>query len=579
MIRRSWVAVASAVALAAPVFFWSPAPASAAPDQPRPKKPPAGAGVFGHDKVWQIHLAFTADEYKAMQPAQAGGFGFPPQPANTQPKPPPKPGERETHRGAFGTEFPWAVAALGTDGTTIEKVGIRYKGNSTYLSTSRVLKRSMKVDIDRHVESARFHGLKSLNLHCGVMDASKTREALAYSVYRAAGVPAPRTAFAEVTLTVPGKYDKEYVGVYTLVESVDKNFLKLHYKNDKGLLMKPERIRSLDYLGENWERYKGTYQPKRDAKPEESRRVIDFTKLVNQAADADFNREIANYLDVDAFLKYLAVTAAVSNLDSFFTNGHNYCLYLHPGTNKFHFIPWDVDLSLGNFPIFGTPEQQMDLSLTRPYVANRLADRLMADRRIAEKYQAVLKEVVPLCFDKEKVLREVAAIEKVVKPLIEKEEKAAAARKENGFGLGMPGGGPFGRQPPDLRSFVEKRSESIAAQLAGKSKGYVPTGFGFGPPPGGPPGGPRPNPGEIFPAPIQNALQMTDKQKKELAELQKKVDAELEKILTPQQKEQLKRMRAGPRPGGPGFGPPGGFPGPGGPPGGLPRPGGVPPKQ
>ena len=40
-----------------------------------------------------------------------------------------------------------------------------------------------------------------------LMDPTRGREALAYAVFRAAGVPAPRTAFAEVTLTVPGKYD------------------------------------------------------------------------------------------------------------------------------------------------------------------------------------------------------------------------------------------------------------------------------------------------------------------------------------------------------------------------------------
>ena len=43
----------------------------------------------------------------------------------------------------------------------------------------------------------------------------------------------------------------------------------------------------------------------------------------------------------------------------------------------------------------------------------------------------------------------------------------------------------FGAPPPELPAFVEKRSASIAAQLDGKSKGYVPQpgGFGFGGPP------------------------------------------------------------------------------------------------
>ena len=116
------------------------------------------------------------------------------------------------------------------------------------------------------------------------------------------------------------------------------------------------------------------------------------------------------------------------------------------------------------------------------------------------------------------------------------------------------------RPVPDLNTFVNKRAESIAAQLAGKSKGYTPAAFGgpgFGGPGMGGPGfgGPRPNPGEVLAPPVQNALQMTAAQKKELAELQKKVDAELEKILTPEQRAQLKRMREG---GGMGMG---GFPG------------------
>jgi len=30
--------------------------------------------------------------------------------------------------------------------------------------------------------------------------------------------------------------------MYALVEHVDKNFLKVNYKNNAGLLMKPERV-------------------------------------------------------------------------------------------------------------------------------------------------------------------------------------------------------------------------------------------------------------------------------------------------------------------------------------------------
>jgi len=505
-----------------------------------------GNEVFGPDKVWEFHLTLMATEYGAMQPALPAFPGFPGSPM--PPKSEPKPGDREMHRGAFGTDFPWAIAAFTADGQTIEKVGLRYKGNATYMMSSRSLKRSLKIDIDRHDESARFHGLKSLTLNCGVFDPSKCREALAYSIYRAAGVPAPRTAFAQVALTVPGKFDREHIGLYTLVEDVDKNFLKANFKNTTGLILKPERIPGLMYLGEDWARYKDTYRPRREATPAEVRRVIDFTKLVSAAPDETFNKGIASYIDIYEFLKFVATTAIIANLDNF-ANGHNYCLYLNPETNKFTFIPWDLDLALAGFPFLGATEQ-MDLSLTKPYFGQcRLIERILANKEYAERYQEVLKETARVCFDKDKVLAEVAALEKVVKPLIEKETKAVAARKENAFG--PPGGpGPFGRSPPDLKTFVEKRFESIAAQLAGKSKGYSPGLFG----PGGPggPGPGRPNVGEfVLPPPLQNALQLNDAQKRDIAALQKKVDEELDRILTPEQRGQLKRMRegGGPQPG------------------------------
>lgn len=93
-----------------------------------------------------------------------------------------------------------------------------------------------------------------------------------------------------------------------------------------------------------------------------------------------------------------------------------------------------------------------------------------------------------------------------------------------------------------------------------------------------------PRPGEIMPSFMQDVLKLSDAQKKKLKALQKEVDAKVEKILTKDQKAQLKKLREmgpggfpGGFPGGQG-GFPGGFPGgPGGFPGGFPGgPGGFP---
>jgi spore coat protein H len=536
---------------------------SDAKDKKRADEKEAAKDVFGLTKVWHFDLQISAKEYEKIQPT--GGMRLPFGPPGPPPaeKPAEKPGEKPTdvHKGGgFGVEFPWIEGAFTADGKTYKNVGFRYKGNASYLASSRGLKRNLKIDLDHFDDDLRFNGLKTINLNAGAMDATKMREILGYAVYRAAGVPAPRTALVEVTLTVPGKYDKEYLGVYTFIEQVDKTFLKDRFTNGKGVLMKPERLRNIEYLGEEWDKYAERYRPKHDPTKKEAQRVIAFSKLVDKADDEQFRKEIGSYLDVDEFLRFLAATSMVANLDSFFSLGHNYYMYLNPTTNKFVFMPWDLDLSFAGFGMSGSPEQQQDLSLTHPYAGDhKLADRLLAVKEVREQYQKLLKELSATAFTKDRLLKDIDSVDKAMKEMLVKEKKAAEARKEGGnIGFGGMMGGPF-----DLRSFVAKRTESVAAQAEGKSKGFVPTsGFGFGP--GGPGGR-----GNALAKPLLEALD-TDKDgkvtKDELVAGVKKFFADCDKdkkgkLDEKQIAEAINRIS--PRP--PGFGPPGGpGPGPGG---------------
>lgn len=442
-------------------------------------KTTSGANAFDPNKIWPVHITLSVEEFAAIQPR--GGFGFgPPK------KEPAKPAEpaRESHRSQFGADLAWGTGSIVVGDQTFDKVGIRYKGNGTIMDTARIIKKSFKIDLDRTGGTGKFGGSKTINLHCGVTDPSKGRETLAYELYRATGVPASRTALAEVRLTVPGKYDKELLGLYTIVEDVGKPFLKDRFGDEKGLLMKPEGLRDFTYQGDDWARYKQPYAPKRDATAKEANRMIEFAKLVDKADEATFRKEIGSYLEVDNYLRFLAATAFMANTDSFFGLGHNYYMYLHPKTNKIHFIPWDLDRAFANF---GNANQNMDLSLTHPYGGtHRLTERLLATPEIGAAYQKLLKELAAGPFAKDRFLKELAAYEKAAKEPRERDAKAAATRRDGEGGFGPPGG-MFGR-PPELDAFIKTRTESVAAQLDGRSKGFIPPGFGG---PGGfrPPGG------------------------------------------------------------------------------------------
>jgi len=111
--------------------------------------------------------------------------------------------------------------------------------------------------------------------------------------------------------------------------------------------------------------------------------------------------------------------------------------------------------------------------------------------------------------------------------VVTKEELVALYEKEF-----AQGGGGSGKGGPDKGG----KGGPDKGGRGGPDKGKG------GPPDRGGRGGP-PQPGVILPDFLQDELEMTDKQKKDLAALQKEVDAKLDKILTKKQKEQLKEMR------------------------------------
>ena len=124
--------------------------------------------------------------------------------------------------------------------------------------------------------------------------------------------------------------------------------------------------------------------------------------------------------------------------------------------------------------------------MARPYNGeNQLADRVLAIKDFRDAHQRIIKDFATTVFRKDRFLAEVEAIERATKPILKREAEAREERAEPPAGFGPPGA----PTAPDLRTFAEKRSASIADQIAGKKDGYRPR-FNFGPPGGGAP--PRP---------------------------------------------------------------------------------------
>jgi hypothetical protein len=264
---------------------------------------------------------------------------------------------------------------------------------------------NLKVKTDLFGGKADWEGVETLNFNAGARDPTLMREAMAFAIFRAAGVQAPRTAYAEVTFNVPGLHDNVLGGVFTLVENVNKQFLKRAFPPGNGLLMKPEGTRGgISSLGPNWSSYIATYRPEREATTHEQQRLIEFAGLVSQTDVALFRAKVGTYLDVDQFLRFIAVNVFISNGDSYLGGNHNYYLYLDPKDDKFRFIPWDQDLSMGVRP--------QNFDLWRPNTPNNaLIYWLLDDPAVLERYREIVKELAATVFTTAALNRMIAELE------------------------------------------------------------------------------------------------------------------------------------------------------------------------
>ena len=404
-------------------------------------------------------------------------------------------GRRNGLAGAAGIDFQYVHADLDFDGLALRDVAVRYKGNGTFMQSRGQDKKSLKLDLNKFVSGQKVAGLSKLNLHSNVTDPSWMNEILSHRLYRDAKVPAPRTSYARVYVTVPGKHERKYFGLYSVVEDIDNSFAQANYSSKDGAIFKP--VGSIfEDRGDAWSAYQKAYDPKDDPKPAQQKRVIEFAKLVSKATDEEFRAKLGDYLDIEEFARYMAVTTWLSTLDSILGMGQNFYVYLNAKTNKFEFLPWDLDHSFGQFMMAASQEQREQLSIIQPWMGSvKLLERVYADERFKKIYLERMAEFDQTIFQPSRIAAQVDEIARAIRPAVSEEagklerfDKAVAGEMvtPDFGGFGPPGG--MGAAVKPIKGFVTARTASVRDQLAGKSKGQVRTMGGFGP--GGGRGGP-----------------------------------------------------------------------------------------
>jgi hypothetical protein len=435
------------------------------------------ATLFGTTNVWTVHLRFTPDEWQDIEPrlidpqerGANGEFGL------RNPK-----AARNGLAGVRGLEFDWVEAAVEFEDAVFPRAAVRYKGNGTYLRSQRLVKRPFKVDLNKFTKGAALAGRTTLNLANLVTDDSCLHDTLAYEVYRAAGVPAPRTSFARLFLTT-NREPARHLGVYALVENLDRDFAAEAFGTRDGAIFKPVTPRLFADLGDDWSDYEGIYDPKLKITPAQQQRVIDLARLLTHADDLTFAARVGEFIELDEFARFLAVTVLLSSYDSFLSNGQNFYVWLAPDTGKFQFLPWDLDNAWGRFGGSGSAQDRAEASIRHPWIGeHRLLERLFAVPEFQRRYLDTLERLLGDVFAPDRLHRRVDELAALVRPLVAEESARKLARFEQAVTLTRREGTPddgrgFGRNrsPHPLKWFITERARSVRAQLDGRSEGVV----------------------------------------------------------------------------------------------------------
>jgi hypothetical protein len=246
----------------------------------------------------------------------------------------------------------YVPVTISYDGRTWSGVGMRYKGNSS-LMTARMSgngKVPFRLDFDKYedempeIRNQRFYGFDKLTFSSNFSDDSMLKEVLATEVFRDRGVPAARAAFYRVFVDT-GNGD-EYWGLYTMIEDpADGAMLDAQFGDDDGNLYKPSGP------GANWDFFDPQgFEKKNNEDAADFSDVSAAIEALHASQDdpAAWREALEEELDVDLFLRWLAVNSVIENWDAYGRLAHNYYLYGDPKDDgRLKWIPWDHNMSFG----------------------------------------------------------------------------------------------------------------------------------------------------------------------------------------------------------------------------------------
>ncbi len=389
--------------------------------------------VFPKDKVNRLDITIAAEDWQAMMdnmeelwgPRREPSGGANPGCGNEAALPRIQAEEEEEPGcgGSPGFGFPdenpiYKPCTMVFGDKTWHHVGIRFKGNSSLRAgwSSGSYKLPLRLTIDQfeddfpEIKNQRFYGFQKLSLSSNYSDRSFLREKIVADIFRDAGVPAPHTAFYRIFIDY-GEGSK-YFGLYTMVEIPDDPLLETQFSDKDGNLYKPtgDGATFSTYNEDSFDKENN----EKEADFSDVRALYDALQASRTNAAA-WRTNLEKTLNVEGFLRWLAVNTTIQNWDTYGLMAQNYYLYNDPADTQLHWIPFDNNMALSS-----NGGRVLSLELSAREVSSRwpLIRYLIDDPVYKAKYVAYVKETITTTFNPQRMQPIYTAAHNMIRPYV-----------------------------------------------------------------------------------------------------------------------------------------------------------------
>ena len=342
--------------------------------------------------------------------------------------------------------YTYVDASVSIDGVVFPEVGIRKKGFIGSLSHTRP---SLKIKLNHIDKDGEIEGLTNLTLNNNKQDTGLVSQFIGYALFNAIGSPAPRCAYAKVT--VNGKD----LGIYSHVETIRPPLLKRAFGNSDGPL----------YEGTVVDFYEGWENSLEHKRGDDTQGRAHIKALIDLLADPKtIEADIGQLVDLESFYKFWAAEGLVGFWDGYSGNKNNFFAYLNPDDNKFYFIPWGMDsvfTKLSKIDFMNDAGAPISVK-----TQGLIAYKLYQSESGRQRYKEVLTEILDKHWNTTELLARLDEVAVMVEPHLVPAQRVV--EEEWGRG-GRSGNAPkptFESELAAARDFIRSRKSDIQREIA-----------------------------------------------------------------------------------------------------------------